>query len=81
MFADGGFVEPTCDSVEGFFGAESVAWRVLSDSATALMTAQITNLLEADHLDFQNPLIDHDPLSPPTGSASAPLFPSALGGR
>lgn len=48
----------------GFFGTDSVAWRVLSTPAAALMIAQITNLLEVPHLDFQNVLVDHDPLFP-----------------
>ena len=55
---------PRRDPVDGFFGPDSIAWRVLSTPATALMIAQITNLLEVPHLDFQNVLIDHDPLFP-----------------
>lgn len=48
----------------GFFGPESVAWRVLTAPAVALMIAQITNLLEVPHVDFQSVLLDHDPLYP-----------------
>ncbi|BBZ21844.1 MULTISPECIES: oxygenase MpaB family protein [Mycolicibacter] len=46
------------------FGPQSVSWRVLTAPATALMIAQITNLLEIPHLDFQAVLFDHDPLFP-----------------
>lgn len=48
----------------GFFSPSSVAWRVLSDPSTALMIAQITNLLEVPHRDFQAVLMGHDPLFP-----------------
>ena len=51
-------------SDEGFFGPGSVAWRVLSAPATALMIAQVTNLLEVPHRDFQAVLANHDPLFP-----------------
>jgi len=64
MVADSGLIEPARYPAEGFFGAETVAWRVLSAPATALMIAQITNLLEVPHRDFQNVLVDHDPLFP-----------------
>lgn len=46
------------------FGPHSVSWRVLTAPATALMIAQVTNLLEIPHLDFQAVLFDHDPLFP-----------------
>ena len=46
----------------GFFGPDSVTWQVLTAPATALMIAQITNLLEVPHIDFQSVLVDHDPL-------------------
>ncbi|MGE2836139.1 oxygenase MpaB family protein [Mycobacterium sp. SMC-4] len=49
---------------EGFFAPDSVTWEVLTAPATALMIAQITNLLEVPHLDFQAVLLDHDPLFP-----------------
>ena len=48
----------------GYFGPDSVTWRVLTSPAAALMIAQITNLLEVPHIDFQNVLHDHDPLFP-----------------
>lgn len=48
----------------GYYGPETVTWRVLTSPAAALMIAQITNLLEAPHIDFQNVLFDHDPLFP-----------------
>ncbi|MGX9675183.1 oxygenase MpaB family protein [Mycobacterium sp. HM-7] len=48
----------------GFFGPTSVAWRVLTTPAVALMIAQITNLLEVPHVEFQSVLLDHDPLYP-----------------
>ena len=48
----------------GFFGPGSVAWQVLSAPAVAMMIAQITNLLEVPHVDFQTVLLDHDPLYP-----------------
>ena len=48
----------------GFFGPDSVAWRVLSAPAVAMTIAQITNLLEVPHVDFQSVLLDHDPLYP-----------------
>lgn len=48
----------------GYYGPDSVTWRVLTSPAAALMIAQITNLLEAPHIDFQNVLYDHDPLFP-----------------
>ncbi|WAJ42716.1 oxygenase MpaB family protein [Mycobacterium sp. Aquia_216] len=48
----------------GYFGPNSMAWTVLSAPAVTLMIAQITNLLEAPHVDFQSVLIDHDPLFP-----------------
>lgn len=48
----------------GFFGPDSVAWRVLSTPAAALTIAQITNLLEVPHQDFQAVLMGHDPLFP-----------------
>ena len=34
------------------------------------MIAQITNLLQVPHIDFQNVLHDHDPLFPTDGNAS-----------
>ncbi|MFI5505861.1 oxygenase MpaB family protein [Mycobacterium sp. NPDC051804] len=49
---------------QGFFAPDSVAWRVLSAPATALMIAQVTNLLEVPHRDFQAVLANHDPLFP-----------------
>jgi len=49
---------------DGFFGAHSAAWRVLTAPATTLMIAQITNLLEVPHADFQAVLLNHDPLFP-----------------
>lgn len=49
---------------EGFFGPDSLAWRVFTAPATALMIAQIANLLEVPHIDFQSVLVDHDPLFP-----------------
>lgn len=49
---------------EGFFGPDSLAWQVFTAPATALMIAQITNLLEVPHIDFQSVLVDHDPLFP-----------------
>ncbi|MGE2735939.1 oxygenase MpaB family protein [Mycolicibacterium vaccae] len=52
------------ERVEGYFSADSVTWEVLTAPATALMIAQITNLLEVPHLDFQSVLLDHDPLFP-----------------
>lgn len=48
----------------GYFGPESVTWRVLTSPAAALMIAQITNLLEVPHIDFQRVLLHHDPLFP-----------------
>jgi len=48
----------------GFFGPDSISWRVLAAPAVSLMIAQITNLLEAPHIDFQSILLDHDPLYP-----------------
>lgn len=48
----------------GFFAPDSVTWRVLTDPATAVMIAQVTNLLEIPHVDFQAVLLDHDPLFP-----------------
>ena len=48
----------------GYYGPHSVTWRVMTSPAAALMIAQITNLLEAPHVDFQNVLYDHDPLFP-----------------
>ncbi|CAJ1506260.1 oxygenase MpaB family protein [[Mycobacterium] kokjensenii] len=59
---------PDCLSGErgdsGFFGPGSVAWRVFTAPATALMIAQVTNLMEVPHIDFQSVLVDHDPLFP-----------------
>ena len=49
---------------DGFFGPDSVAWRVLTAPATTLMIAQVTNLLEVPHKDFQAVLLGHDPLFP-----------------
>lgn len=58
-------VDPaTTPDQTGYFGPESVTWRVLTSPAAALMIAQITNLLEVPHIDFQNVLVDHDPLFP-----------------
>lgn len=54
---------PNADAAASF-GPRSVSWRVLTAPATALMIAQITNLLEIPHLDFQAALYDHDPLFP-----------------
>lgn len=48
----------------GLFGPDSVAWQVFTAPATALMIAQIANLLEVPHIDFQSVLADHDPLFP-----------------
>lgn len=48
----------------GFFGPGSISWKVLGAPAVPLMIAQITNLLEAPHVDFQSILLDHDPLYP-----------------
>lgn len=48
----------------GYFGPESMAWQVLAHPAVAVMIAQITNLLEVPHVDFQSVLLDHDPLYP-----------------
>lgn len=48
----------------GYFEPDSVTWKVLTSPAAALMIAQITNLLEVPHIDFQNVLYDHDPLFP-----------------
>lgn len=59
-----GLRESAAVDPEGFFGPRSVAWRVLSAPATALMIAQITNLLEVPHSDFQAVLMGHDPLFP-----------------
>ncbi|WP_164473819.1 oxygenase MpaB family protein [Gordonia insulae] len=41
-----------------------MSWRVLTAPAVPLMVAQITNLLEVPHVDFQSVLLDHDPLYP-----------------
>ena len=49
---------------DGYFGPDSVAWRVLTAPATTLMIAQLTNLLEVPHRDFQAVLLGHDPLFP-----------------
>jgi len=69
------------DPVGGYFGADSVAWRVLSTPAAALMIAQITNLLEVPHLDFQNVLVDHDPLFPTNGKCQRGHRTSAKSGH
>lgn len=55
---------PPNSSTRASFGPHSVTWRVLTAPATALMIAQVTNLLEIPHLDFQAVLFDHDPLFP-----------------
>lgn len=52
------------DVDRGHFGPGSLSWKVLSAPAVPLMIAQITNLLEAPHVDFQSVLLDHDPLYP-----------------
>ena len=71
----------------GYFGPHSVTWRVLTSPAAALMIAQITNLLEVPHIDFQNVLYDHDPLFPtntrrqrgrPPGARKGGLFHDRL---
>lgn len=51
-------------SDEGFFGPDSISWKVLGAPAVPLMIAQITHILEATHVDFQSVLVDHDPLYP-----------------
>jgi uncharacterized protein (DUF2236 family) len=48
----------------GFFGPDSLVWQVLTAPAVSLMIAQVTNLLEIPHVDFQSVLLDHDPLYP-----------------
>lgn len=57
-------MNPAATADVGYFGPESVTWRVLTSPAAALMIAQITNLLEVPHIDFQHVLYDHDPLFP-----------------
>ncbi|MGE2736983.1 oxygenase MpaB family protein [Mycolicibacterium vaccae] len=52
------------DVDRGYFGPGSLSWKILSAPAVPLMIAQITNLLEAPHIDFQSVLLDHDPLYP-----------------
>lgn len=54
------------DSVEddGYFGRRSLSWTILGATPVPLMIAQVTNLLEAPHVDFQSVMLDHDPLYP-----------------
>ena len=80
--ADSAAATETADAA-GFFGPRSVAWHVLSAPATALMIAQITNLLEVPHRDFQAVLMGHDPLFPTNGrrQRGASARPSHKDGR
>lgn len=56
--------DPTQATDQGYFGPDSLVWQVLSAPAVSLMIAQVTNLLEIPHVDFQSVLLDHDPLYP-----------------
>lgn len=49
---------------DGSFGPGSLSWKILGATPVPLMIAQITNLLEAPHVDFQSVLLDHDPIYP-----------------
>lgn len=64
----------------GYFEPDSVTWRVLTSPAAALMIAQITNLLEVPHIDFQNVLFDHDPLFPTNRKRQRGRVPGARKG-
>lgn len=46
----------------GYFGPDSVSWRIFLHPATQVMIAQITNLLEMPHIVFQHVLAEHDPV-------------------
>lgn len=49
---------------DGYFGPDSLSWKVLAAPAVPVMIAQITHILEAPHIDFQSILLDHDPMYP-----------------
>ncbi|MEU5841472.1 oxygenase MpaB family protein [Rhodococcus sp. NPDC047139] len=46
----------------GYFGPDSLAWRIFLHPATQVMIAQITNVLESPHIAFQYVLSEHDPV-------------------
>ena len=45
----------------GYFGPESVVWRVATHPATALVAGQVTFLFEFAHRDMQAVMLGHDP--------------------
>lgn len=79
-----GAAQPAVDATgchgPGYFGPDSATWRVLTSPAAALMIAQITNLLEVPHIDFQNVLFDHDPLFPTNNKRQRGQAPDARKG-
>src|SRR5919109_4633585 len=45
----------------GYFGPESVVWRVVTHPSTAVVGGQVTFLFELAHRDMQAVMLGHDP--------------------